>query len=273
MPLILSNRVAMNPEPIRFTDGAGYDRFMGVWSRRAGQDFLDWIAPNPGQRWLDVGCGNGAFTQLIAQQSKPLSLVGIDPSEAQLAYARQQPLLQGVEFVNADAMALPFPDGAFDLAVMPLVIFFVPEPAQGVAEMARVVVPGGTVAAYAWDMEGGGFPYQSVNETLAALGCAIPRPPSAAASRLEALGDLWVRAGLGAIHTNVITVERTYNDFDDLWHTVLGGPSAGQALAAMGEPDVCRFRELLRDRLQPAGSGPITLSGRAHAIRGTVPGG
>jgi trans-aconitate methyltransferase len=97
--------MAMTSEPIRFTDGAGYDRFMGVWSRLAGQDFLDWIAPRPGLRWLDVGCGNGAFTQLIVEQSAPLSLVGIDPSEAQLAFARQHPLLQSVEFVNADAMA------------------------------------------------------------------------------------------------------------------------------------------------------------------------
>lgn len=70
----------MTTEPIRFTDGAGYDRFMGVWSRLAGQEFLAWIAPQPGLRWLDVGCGNGAFTQLIVEQSAPLSLVGIDPS-------------------------------------------------------------------------------------------------------------------------------------------------------------------------------------------------
>jgi SAM-dependent methyltransferase len=263
------NPITMTSEPIRFSDGAGYDRFMGVWSRLAGQDFLDWIGPSQGQRWLDVGCGNGAFTQLIAEQCEPLRLVGIDPSEAQLAYARQQPLLQSVDFVNADAMALPFPDDAFDLAVMPLVIFFVPEPAQGVAEMARVVAPGGTVAAYAWDLEGGGFPYQSVNETLGAVGRAVPMPPSAGASRLDGLRDLWTSAGLGDIHTRVITVERTYTDFDDLWATVLGGPSAGQALAVMGEADVTRFRELLRDRLQPAGSGSITLAGRAHAIRGT----
>ena len=261
----------MSSEPIRFTDGAGYDRFMGVWSRLVGQDFLNWIAPQPAQCWLDVGCGNGAFTQLIAAQCEPLALVGIDPSEAQLVYARQQPQLQGVDFLNADAMALPFPDDAFDLAVMPLVIFFVPEPAQGVAEMARVVAPGGIVAAYAWDMEGGGFPYQSVNETLSAADRAVPMPPSAGASRLDGLMDLWTSAGLGDIYTRVITVERTYTDFDDLWNIVLGGPSAGQALAAMGEVDVSQFRELLRDRLQPAGSGTITLAGRAHAIRGTLP--
>jgi len=66
-------------------------------------------------------------------------------------------------------------------------------------------------------------------------------------------------------------VERTYIDFDDLWTTVLGGPSAGQALAVMNGEDVSKFRKALRERLQPAGSGPITLEGRAHAIRGTVP--
>ena len=264
--------MAMTSEPIHFSDGASYDRFMGVWSRLAGQEFLDWIAPDHGQRWLDVGCGNGAFTQLIAEQSDPVALVGIDPSDAQLAYAQKHPLLQSVEFVNADAMALPFAAAAFDLAVMPLVIFFVPEPAQAVAEMVRVVAPGGTVAAYAWDLEGGGFPYQSVNDTLGAVGRAIPMPPSPESSRLEALRELWVTAGLGDIHTRVITVERTYNDFDDLWTTVRGGPSAGQALAVMGEQDVSRFRELLRARLQPVGSGSITLAGRAHAIRGTVRG-
>jgi len=263
--------MAMNKEPIRFTDGAAYDRFMGVWSRLAGQDFLDWIAPQPGLRWLDVGCGNGAFTQLIAEQSAPLSLVGIDPSDPQLAFARQHPLLRSVNFVNADAMALPFPNAAFDVAVMPLVIFFVPEPAKGVAEMARVVAPGGTVAAYAWDMEGGGFPYQIVNETLGAIGRSVPMPPSVDSSRLDVLGNLWTTASLNGIQSKAIEVKRTFADFDDLWNTVLGGPSAGQTLAAMNEEEVSRFRELLRSRLQPAGNSPITLSGRAHAIRGTVP--
>jgi hypothetical protein len=96
-------------------------------------------------------------------------------------------------------------------------------------------------------------------------------PPSIGSSRLEALSDLWVTAGLGDIYTRVITVERTYTDFDDLWNTVLGGPSAGQALAAMSEEERTRFRELLQARLQPSGSGSISLTGRAHAIRGTVP--
>ena len=53
----------MTQPPIRFVDGAAYDRGMGSWSRLAGQVFLDWLAPPAGQRWLDVGCGSGAFTE------------------------------------------------------------------------------------------------------------------------------------------------------------------------------------------------------------------
>jgi hypothetical protein len=45
----------MADQPIRFDDGAAYERFMGKWSRLAGETFLDWLAPQPGLRWLDVG--------------------------------------------------------------------------------------------------------------------------------------------------------------------------------------------------------------------------
>ncbi|MEB3322185.1 MAG: methyltransferase domain-containing protein [Synechococcaceae cyanobacterium] len=258
----------MGDEPIRFTDGAGYDRFMGVWSRLVGDEFLDWIAPAPGLRWLDVGCGNGAFTERIARRCAPASLHGVDPSEAQLAYAREQPSLKAAHFQEGDAMALPFPADAFDGAVMPLVIFFVPEPARGVAEMARVVAPGGIVAAYAWDMEGGGFPYLGVRAALEEFGVSTPMPPSPEASRPDVLHQLWSAAGLIDLHTRAIEVERTFAGYEELWAILLAGPSAGQALAAMEEAARTRFRERLRERLQPAGGGPITLRARANAIRG-----
>ena len=133
---------------IRFDDGAAYERYMGVWSQRAGEGFLRWLAPGAGLRWLDVGCGNGAFTELLAAQCAPAAIEGIDPAEAQIAYARSRPVGRLARFSRGDAMALPFGAASFDVAVMPLVIFFVPEPARGVAEMARVVRPGGLVAAY-----------------------------------------------------------------------------------------------------------------------------
>ena len=56
---------------IRFTDGAAYERMMGVRSRLAGGVFIDWLAPRAGLRWIDIGCGSGAFTQLLADRCAP----------------------------------------------------------------------------------------------------------------------------------------------------------------------------------------------------------
>ena len=58
----------MADRSIRFDDGAAYERFMGKWSQLAGETFLDWLTPEPGLRWLDVGCGNGAFTEMLVER-------------------------------------------------------------------------------------------------------------------------------------------------------------------------------------------------------------
>lgn len=168
-------------------------------------------------------------------------------------------------------MAQPFPDDTFDAAVMPLVIFFVPEPAQGVAEMARVVRPGGAVTAYAWDLAGGGFPYESLREELRELGVTTPEPPNPDASRIEALRDLWTGAGLEAVETREITVQRTFADFADYWTTIHGGPSVGPSLAAMASEDLTLLKARMRTRLLADATGRITCSGRANAVKGWVP--
>jgi ubiquinone/menaquinone biosynthesis C-methylase UbiE len=93
---------------IRFNDGAAYERMMGVWSRLAGEIFLDWLAPRPGLRWIDVGCGNGAFTELIVERCAPAEVQGIDPSDGQLAYARARPTTRIAQFVRR-AMRWSFP--------------------------------------------------------------------------------------------------------------------------------------------------------------------
>src|SRR5215207_4622158 len=203
----------MTSNEIRFDDGAAYERYMGKWSQLAGETFLDWLAPRAGLRWLDVGCGNGAFTALLAERCAPASVQGVDPSEGQLAFARTRPAARVAQFRQGDAMALPFPDGTFDAAVMPLMIFFVPDPAGGVAEIARVVCPGGAVTAYAWDMLGGGFPYAALQVEMRGMGVVVPTPPSPDASRIDSMRDLWAGAGLESVETREISVRRTFADF------------------------------------------------------------
>jgi SAM-dependent methyltransferase len=255
---------------IRFDDGAAYERYMGTWSQLAGETFLEWLAPKPGLRWLDVGCGNGAFSEMIVGRCEPAIVEGIDPSEAQLAYARTRAALRVAEFRSGDAMALPFSDDTFDAAVMPLVIFFVPEPAKGVAEMARVVRAGGIVAAYAWDILGGGFPYDGLWVEMREMGLAVALPPSPGASRIDAMRELWGGAGLEAIETRELIVQRTFADFDDYWTTILGGPSVGPTIAAMGSEDIAILKARMRARLRADASGSIACSARANAVKGRV---
>src|ERR1700730_4092884 len=188
----------MAEHQIRFDDGSASERLMVPWSRLAGEIFLDWLVPRPGLRWVDVGCGNGAFTELVVERYAPAEVQGIDPSEGQLAYAGARPATRLAEFRKADAMALPFPANKFDAAVMALVIFFVPDPAKGVAEMVRVVSPGGTVATYAWDLLGGGFPAEPIHAEMRTMGVTPLLAPSLDASRMEALRGLWTGAGLEA---------------------------------------------------------------------------
>lgn len=258
----------MAEEKIRFEDGAGYEKMMGAWSRIAGSVFLDWLAPPKGLRWVDVGCGNGAFSQLLVDRCDPVSVDGFDPSEAQLAFARERPAGTFATFRAGDAMQAPYPDRSFDAAVMALVIFFVPDPARGVAEMARLVKPGGSVSAYAWDILGGGLPHAPLVAALKEIGLPPLYPPSAPAAELSALRQLWSDAGLSAVETHQFTVRRTFDSVDDAWNTCLLGSSIGQRIATLSAAQVAEARELFRANLQQDTSGPITCSARFNAVKG-----
>jgi hypothetical protein len=93
--------------------------------------------------------------------------------------------------------------------------------------MVRVVSLGGTVAAYAWDMAGVGFPLQPVQAELLAMGFAPVRPPRSDASKIDALQNLWTDAGLDSVETRKIEVQRTFADFDDFWATAMLGSTIG----------------------------------------------
>jgi SAM-dependent methyltransferase len=262
----------MAEHQIRFDDGAAYERMMGRWSRLAGEIFLDWLAPPAGLKWIDIGCGNGAFTELIVARAAPAEVQGIDPSDGQLAYARRRSGAEMAKFRKGDAMALPFADRAFDIAVMALVIFFVPEPAKGVAEMARVVAPGGEIAAYVWDVAGGGFPLQPVQTEMQAMGIAPLRPPSADASKMDALQRLWKGAGLVDVETRRIDVQRSFVDFDDFWTSSTLSSSIAPLVASMAPDVLARLKEGVRARMKADGAGRIVYGAWANAIKGRVQG-
>ena len=260
----------MADHQIRFNDGAGYERMMGLWSRPVGEVFLDWLAPASGLAWADIGCGNGAFTELLVDRVAPRSIIGVDPSPAQLAYARERHSAGVAQFHQGDAMALPIADKSVDAAAMALVIFFVPDPAKGVAEMLRVVRPGGAVAAYAWDFLDGGFPWEPVHAELRELGLPPASPPSAEVARLDNLTRLWQDSGLENVESRVITVEREFATFDEFWTTALLAPTMSYALETMAPDVVAGVKERVRAKVRTEGDR-VTHWGRANAAKGFVP--
>jgi ubiquinone/menaquinone biosynthesis C-methylase UbiE len=256
-----------------FTDGEAYERLMGRWSRLVGKVFLDWLDVPNGLRWLDVGCGNGAFTEELVARCVPATVTAIDPSEEQLAYARTRPGVKTAQFRVGDAERLPFADNSFDVAVMALVITFLSNPDQAAREMARVVRPGGWVSTYVWDVPGGGVPVEPIYVELESMGMTYARPPSSDASRREVMQQLWEKAGLLSVDTRVIRIPVVYSDFDDFWdsNTVPVGPQ-GKRINTMSANEKEQLRSRLRDHLPIASDGRITYASFANAVRGRVPG-
>ena len=254
-------------EAMQFQDGKSYESMMGVWSALVGAPFLDWLHVPAGAKWADIGCGNGASTELIVARAKPTLVEALDPSEAQLAFARKRHSAGIANFTLGSALQLPYPDGTFDVAIMALVIFFVPDPARGVAELRRIVRKGGLVAAYAWDIEGGGFPYEDVHAAMRAVGFEPILPPHSEVARPEALHRLWTDAGLVDVETREITVTRTFASDEDYWSTATSAPGIAPVLARLDSKQLDRVHDSIR---ASRNSGRLVVEGRAHAVRGSV---
>lgn len=245
-----------------------YERMMGRWSKLAGRVFLDWLDAPKDLHWVEVGCGNGAFTEELIAHTAPRAVDAIDPSEGQLAFARTRPPAKLAQFRLGDAQALPFADGSVDAAAMALAITFLPDPAKAVAEMARVVRPGGIVATYMWDIAGGGLPLAPVGRALKALGKDYSRVSDTAARR-DTMQALWQGAGLQEVQTNVIPITVTFTSFDDFCESNLVpiGP-AGQVIAKMQPAELEQLKANLRTQLPIAADGSIAYKAFANAVKG-----
>ena len=253
-----------------FSDGEAYERQIGRWSREVGRLFLDWMAVPPGLRWLDVGCGNGAFTEEIIARRSPAAVSGLDPSQEQIDHARSRDAGKMADYQIGDAQALPFADAAFDAAVMALVISFVPDPAGAVAQMTRVVRSGGWVGAYMWDFTGGGVPTYPLSAGAKELGITFAKPYSEDVSRLHVLKALWLAAGLVDVVTRTILIRVRHESFDAFWNANGQVGPSGKAIASL-EPDTReRLREHLRATIPASPDGGIEFHAWANAVKGRV---
>ena len=269
----------MNGRHDVFAVAPAYEAYIGRWSRPVAREFVRWLAVPARQRWLDVGCGTGALTEVVVETGDARSVVGVDPSAGFIQHARGRSFgTSEVQFLQGDAQALPVGSVDFDVAVSGLVLNFVPDRARMLAEMARAVRPGGTVALYVWDMVGGGMELisrfweavkridassEAVEESARFRDVCAPEP-------LEALLD---GAGLSDVVTRPIDIPTVFRDFEDYWAPFLGGQGPAPAyLASLSEDRRAAIREELRNGLPPGPDGSIRLNARAWAVRGTKAG-
>jgi SAM-dependent methyltransferase len=258
--------------PDRWTSGSHYDQWMGRWSRLLAQEFLKWLNLPAGLRWLDVCCGSGVVTEVIVERSAPVSIVGVDVSPDQIDYARQHRARANVTFETADAMALPFPDSSFDVAVCGLGLNYIPNPAQGLQEFWRVIRPGGVAAVYVWDYAQGArflrefWDAAIAIDTEAAASDQAHRFPICTPGGLRGLFEL---AKLEDVTLHPLHVVTRFTSFDDYWEPLLTGQgSAPNYLAARDKKIRAAIRERLRETLPANAQGEIELPARAWAIRG-----
>ena len=263
----------MTETEVIFNDGVAYQRFMGRWSRSVGSIFLDWLAQRRHLHWLDVGCGTGAFTELVFDTCCPTRLVAVDTATDQLEYARRKPIAQDAEFKVASATELPFPNGLFDIVTSALVINFISDRPRALAEMRRVARPGGLVALYVWDVAAGLGPSWPIAQAMRSIGISPPQMPGERDCTLEALHSLFEQTGFQSTEVRQIEVESIYRDFDDFWisQTPAFSP-VGRRLATLQKSECVRLRAAVAALLSVGPDGSVTYSARANALKGKMHG-
>ena len=258
-----------------WASGTAYEAYVGRWSRLVAREFLEWLAIPPLRRWLDVGSGTGALTEAILVRCDPRSVVGIDASEGAVDHAREAVKDPRASFAVGLASDTGLADDEVDIVVWGLVLNFVPDIGEAIAEGRRVVKPGGVVAGYVWDYAEGMQPIRRFWDAAVALDPAAAaldqgaRLPTAAR---EPLSAAFVAVGLEAVDVRSIEVPTVFSDFDDFWNPFLGGTgSAPGYVASLSEAARDALRDRLRMTMPTEPDGSIRLTARAWAARGQRP--
>ena len=257
-----------------FSGGDRYERFMGRWSREVAPLLVRFAMVRDGDTVLDVGSGTGALTTAVAAVAPSSRIVGIDPADSYVAFARARHPMDRIRFEVGDAQQLRFADGSFDRTLSLLVLNFIPDRSRALTEMIRVTRSGGLVAGAVWDYAQGMEMLRIFWDEAIALNPAADarderHMPLAGQGELSAF---WRNHGLEDVSEEALTIRMRFSSFDDYWLPFLEkqGP-AGDYAAGLPEGEREQLRSRLRRRL--VGDGPdraIELRARAWAVRGTV---
>ena len=258
-----------------FEVAEAYEVMMGRWSRQLAPLFVEFVGVRDSEKVLDVGCGTGSLSATLASVTGASKIVGIDPSNGFIEYARTQIADPRVTFEVGDAQALPYPDKSFDRSMALLIVNFIPDAPKAAKEMRRVTKSGGVVATTMWDRSSANELNGCLWKAAVAIDPTVRRPAETGRSygSAEALSDLWKGAGLTDIEVTDLTMPCKFSSFDELWQRYLTGegpPGAYMAGLSADRREAVK-RAMRQNVLGDGPDGPFTLQARAWAVRGVVP--
>jgi SAM-dependent methyltransferase len=255
----------------RWAGSDAYERYIGRWSRRVADQFVEWLDVPPGHRWLDVGCGTGALSEAIIRRSAPASLIGLDPVEAFIGRAAAALTDPRASFRIASAADTGLPEGASDVVVAGLVLNFVPDVDAALAEWRRVLAPGGVVGTYVWDYARGMGFIRAFWDAAVAVDPAAAALDQGAQRGIAAEGQLEAAvraAGFVAVEARSIAIPTVFADFDDLWLPFLGGTGGAPGyVATLDAAHRDAIGEQLRRSVTAEPDGSIHFEARAWAVK------
>ena len=272
MIIILSHKKTnMKNAKDKWESGDPYELFMGRWSTLMALEFLNWLNLPHKLRWLDIGCGTGALSDMIYKMCEPSELTCIDPSEKFLVMAKEKLGNKGKYFIGR-ADDIPCADSSVDLVVSGLALNFFPELNRALTEMKRISKPGGIIAAYVWD-------YSGRMDILRYFWDAVILTDPESADLDEGfrfpicnavnLKNAFQQAGLQEVEVTTLDIPTPFKDFSDYWNPFLGGqgPAPGY-VASLSEELRDKLKKELQKKLPLEADGSIKLLGRAIAVRG-----
>jgi ubiquinone/menaquinone biosynthesis C-methylase UbiE len=165
------------------------------------------LGPQPGERWLDVGCGAGNLAELAAGGGADVTGIDLSPRLIGVAKARAEAGGYDIEYRVGDAESLDVADASFDKVVSSVAMIFAPDHDAAARELARVTRPGGRLAFSAWTPEG------TVGEMFKVFGSFQPPLPPGAGAPVAWGNEDYVRDKLGDAFE--LSIERRISRFED----------------------------------------------------------